>query len=340
MNINIKAIINYLFKGALLLLLIYILYRQLTSSGVSLESSLSSLMQSFGEVNLWYLLTVLLLMPVNWLIETSRFQLLMSKFVAIDYLTSLKSILSGLSLASVTPNRVGEYGGRVLALKPENNKFGLLATFAGSIAQNLVNLVFGLLGGLYFLSIHMHFTPLQLSTMTIIVFLFVIFISILYYRLDWLSQIFKRLNFIPAMSKVQRALDQTKNLGVKLLTRVLYYSVLRYLVYTSQYVLMLYAFDFNIPIISAFSGVAFIYLVQSGLPIPPLFGLLARGEIAILIWGIFVDGELVILTATLLLWIINLILPAFIGLIIVYNIDIIKSLGYGKNTDLHDSNAD
>jgi hypothetical protein len=263
----------------------------------------------------------------------------MSKFVVIDFATSLRSILSGLSFASVTPNRIGEYGGRVLALEAEDNKYGLLATFAGSIAQNLVNLVLGLLGGLYFLNKYMEVSDGQLLMMTLLVVLFCLAISVLYYRLDLLSRIFKLLPFIPKISKVQRALDETKNLGSVILTKVLSYSFLRYAVYSSQYVLILYAFDFNIPIISAYSGVAFIYLVQSGLPIPPLFGLLARGEIAILIWGIFVDSELVILTATLLLWIINLILPSFIGLFIVYNIDIIKSLGYGKNTDLDDSSA-
>ena len=339
MKPSVKTAINFLIKGALLLLLGFILYKQLTKDGQSISESYQSLVASIKTVNIWYLVLVLCMMPINWIIESKRFQLLMSKFVVIDFATSLRSILSGLSFASVTPNRIGEYGGRVLALEAEDNKYGLLATFAGSIAQNLVNLILGLLGGLYFLNKYMEVADDQLLLMTLLVVLFCVAISVLYYRLDLLSRIFKLLPFIPKISKVQRALDETKNLGSVILTKVLSYSFLRYAVYSSQYVLILYAFDFNIPIISAYSGVAFIYLVQSGLPIPPLFGLLARGEIAILIWGTFVDSELVILTATLLLWIINLILPSFIGLFIVYNIDIIKSLGYGKNTDLDDSST-
>ena len=46
-------------------------------------------------------------------------------------------------------------------------------------------------------------------------------------------------------------------------------------------------------------------------------GLLARGEVALKIWGLFTHNDLSILAATFSLWVINLIIPAFIGLVFI-----------------------
>lgn len=330
MNSKTNKIWNLLIKVVLFFLLLYIIYRQVSTDGQGFQHGVDILFFKIKNLKSGYLILVVLLMPMNWLLESKRFQWLMSKFVSLTYIQSVEAILCGLSVASITPNRIGEYGGRIIALAPENNKYGLLATFAGSIAQNLTNLVFGMLGATYFLAHYFQFNNAQLISTCIVVLIFTLILCILYYRLDLLARVVGKISFIPYSRKIYRALEETQKLGGLLLSKVIFLSSLRYLVYLSQYVLMLYAFNIDIPLIAAISGVALIYLIQSGLPIPPLFGIVARGEIALLIWGVFVQDDMVILSVTLLLWIINLIVPSFIGLIIVNKIDILKSLGYNR----------
>jgi len=66
-----------------------------------------------------------------------------------------------------------------------------------------------------------------------------------------------------------------------------------------------------------FSIIWAVYLFQSGLPLPPIMGLVARGEIAIFLFNLFGANALSVAAATFGIWMINLILPAFVGLIII-----------------------
>jgi len=79
------------------------------------------------------------------------------------------------------------------------------------------------------------------------------------------------------------------------------------------------------------AGISTIFLIQSGIPIPPFLGVLARGEIGIVIWSLFEVNELSILTLTFLIWILNLVVPALLGLIVIFNVNIIAALGYSEN---------
>jgi hypothetical protein len=54
----------------------------------------------------------------------------------------------GQSLGILTPANLGDYGGRQLVLKKDQIKEGLTASFLASIAQNMANILPGLLGGL------------------------------------------------------------------------------------------------------------------------------------------------------------------------------------------------
>jgi len=58
-----------------------------------------------------------------------------------------------------------------------------------------------------------------------------------------------------------------------------------------------------------------------------------RGEVALFVWGNFCDNELSILASTFSLWVINMIIPALIGIFFIMNINVLKSLGYASKDD-------
>jgi hypothetical protein len=63
------------------------------------------------------------------------------------------------------------------------------------------------------------------------------------------------------------------------------------------------------------SGIFLVFLIQSGIPLPPFLSMLARVEIAVIIWSVFERDVMIILSATFSLWIINLLIPSLIGAI-------------------------
>jgi len=102
-----------------------------------------------------------------------------------------------------------------------------------------------------------------------------------------------------------------------LLTEVLIWSILRYAVYFTQYLLLLYymGIENNFWILS--SHVAGIYLIQTLIPLPAFLSVPARGEIAILVWQNVGISPIWALSVTYSLWILNLIIPAIIGVVIL-----------------------
>lgn len=304
----------------------YVLYLNFQDADKLNEFKLTFL-DSWRESNPLLLLLIIMLMPLNWLAETKRFQLLISPFVKLRFVQSLLSIVSGLTFAVISPNRIGEYAGRIVKLDAKHNKYGLIATLVGSISQNFVNLSAGLLGALYVFGRADILLFEQEELFYGITILFISLLIGLYYRLDILAKWMLLLPDNKYIERLKKAAGYLVEYSNKMLTINMLWSIVRYLIYMSQYVLMLWFFGIELDLLLAMSGVALIYLIQSGLPLPPMIGILARGEIAVLVWGQFTDNVLGILAATFSLWIINLIVPSFLGLSVLLKTDLIKSLG-------------
>jgi hypothetical protein len=71
------------------------------------------------------------------------------------------------------------------------------------------------------------------------------------------------------------------------------------------------------------AGIATIFLVQASVPLPPAMGLLARSEIALFVWGFFTQDHVDILAATFSLFVINIAVPALLGLVFIVQVNII-----------------
>ena len=143
----------------------------------------------------------------------------------------------------------------------------------------------------------------------------------------------KRLPLAKYLQPYIKHLNVLRNYKRKELSWVLLFAFLRYATYTMQYYLMLMYFGVEVPLITGIACIATIFLLQTSIPLPPIMGLLVRGEVALLVWGNFSENELSILSATFSLWVINMILPALIGIFFIVNINILKSLGYASKDD-------
>lgn len=262
------------------------------------------------------LLLVLILMPLNWLFETQKWLALMRKIESISYYQALKVVLVGLSFSLFTPNRVGEYGGRVMMVSQENRLYAVWATMVGISSQWIVLVVGGwwaLMVAFYLNLISISFTIL--SSLIAIGGIASIFLLVIYFNLKKLVQYSARFKWTEKWASKMNA-SPFNYYSQKELIQALVYSCIRYLIYSFQYLCLLYFFGFEASAFATFLGILIVYLLQTGIPLPPSTGLLARGNIALLIFGylsITEGSAIAILSATFSLWLLNVVLPSVVG---------------------------
>lgn len=323
-----KTQITNLLKAIVFIALVLVVYRQIASQG-SIADIWKIFLANLSWDKIYLLVICVLLMPTNWYLESLKWKTALSSFIVIPIRSALKAILAGLTVGIITPQRIGEYGGRILVLEAKDNWKGVIATFICSIAQNLVNVLMGFLALLVYSLVLRQDLQAYSGWFIALSILILLVLIICFFNLKYIGVLLGRISW----KRLQYYLDQLKaikQVPKRINMKVLGVSVIRYIIYTIQYLLLLSFFGVEIGLLEGFAGIGMIFLIQTGIPLPPVLGIAARGEIALLIWGVHSTNSLGILAATFALWIINLVFPAIMGMIFVFNTNILRSLGYEK----------
>ena len=324
MNKSIKILINYFLGPVLLIVLCYSLYSQLMQQ-TDLALRWQQVKQSWQS---WKFFAVFFLMLINWGIEAKKWQLLVLHVQRFSFMQSFKSVLAGCSITMLTPNRIGEYGGRILFLKEENRIKAISLNIAGSISQLLVTMIMGCVG-LIFLRFLSHNSSNALNvlphfwgnvliyfsiTATLVLFLF-------YIRLAWLVRLIEK---VPAFTKAVKHITVLDEFSAKQLLKILLLSLLRYVVFVLQYILLLQVMQVNIDVGLSFWLITVFYLVMAVAPTIGFLELPVRAKASLELMKLYSTNTLGIETAALAIWLINLVLPALVGSLLILSIKIIK----------------
>ena len=318
---------NRLLKAFIFVAFVIVIYYQLTSKANWMDIK-AGFTESLDDVNGFWFFCFLVLVPFNWILESLKWRVVIDTEYEIDLLTSIKAIVSGLSLAIITPNRLGEYGGRLLAIPSQYNWLSVVSTFVGSVSQNLVTIFFGMLG-LYML--HDHFPNIvafDLDAVFLFAFIFTLLAIYLFFNIDLLSRIGSSSGLNKYLLSIRKPLTSLRALPRSIIAKVLGLSTFRFIVYSLQYYFVLRFFGIEVAIFLSAFAIWSVFLIQSGIPLPPFLSVLARGEIALIVWGLFGVNELTILAITFTIWLINLAAPAIMGLFYIMNTNILSALGY------------
>ena len=106
-----------------------------------------------------------------------------------------------------------------------------------------------------------------------------------------------------------------KDLSINLLC-----SIIRYCVFTIQFILLLNIFNVDIQFLEALISVMLIFLFITVTPTITIAEIGVRGSVALFVLGIFSPNNIGILSAVSILWLINLILPAIIGTVFIFSL--------------------
>ncbi|HMS99940.1 MAG TPA: lysylphosphatidylglycerol synthase domain-containing protein [Saprospiraceae bacterium] len=262
---------------------------------------------------LGWLIACLLLAPINWLLEVIKWKQLTSPFQRLSWKEASQSILAGISLGLLTPARFGEYGGRLLHSSAGHRASTLYAHFIGSLSQNIPVFLFGSMAVAWYFSQFYIANTLMALSIAFVLLSAAILMILLFMQHHSLAMWMSRFKWLKEIKSVQKEVNYTP----RILHNVALLSLFRFLIFVSQYLTLLYLFDLPIEWWQATMGVFVIFVFQSGLPLPPVLGIVARTQLSVVVWSVFAQDQLSMLTVPLLLYTINLLFPAVIGGIIL-----------------------
>jgi len=265
-----------------------------------------------------------LLLVANVGLETVKWRSAVRRlYPEVSYAEALRAVLRGGALALVTPNRLGEYAGRVFSLPEGRRVEAAVATFVCRLAQLGATLAFGVAGLLWLAAnntgpdyiVYGLLSPLLLLTSSLSVFL----LQPLIFRSMGQRLLRSRRGgrFHAALRTVLKALLQTP---AALVRRLLGLSLLRWLVFTAQYLLLLSAFGANGGLIDLAALIAVIFLIKSFIPSIALAELGIREHIAMSVLAWILVPSAAAFHATLLLYLMNIVLPGLIGALLLYRL--------------------
>lgn len=292
-----------------LLVLLFIRYES-QANAPAVEAAFWLQMEGTNALGCWL---ALLLMPLNWWSEMQKWHPYIRAYEPMSQAKAIRAMMGGIAGSLFIPFNLGELGGRACFVRPENRWKSALIQGLGGIAQMLVLGAMGLLSGLYIAAQQALLTPPEAMQMLAWAGAIIMVCTVAYCKVQSLLSGLYRLRKYRVLQTFIKDLTVLESLPPAALRSILFWSIFRCGIYATQYVCLVYFFGVKIDILAAYSAVFAIFLVQICLPIPSIAGLLLRGNIALTVWGFWGANDVSILSATALLWIINLLFPAFLG---------------------------
>lgn len=235
----------------------------------------------------------------------------------ISWRRSIKGVLSGITVGLFTPNRVGEFFGRVLVLDNGQRLEGAFLSMANGIAQTLATLSFGILGLILLLAEFsmstLGFIPTLIIQTTLVVAL--LLGTILYYRIDLIQDILLRFE---RLRKYERQINVFSSLGSDVLTRLYLLSLVRFLTFIGQYIIVFYICMPGQGLLEVLSASILTLFSITLLPFVPIPDLLLRESFALGYFELYGFDPIGVSIVVFLVWGINIALPSVLGTITLF----------------------
>jgi len=254
-------------------------------------------------------LLILSLGIVNWLLEITKWQILVSTLQKISFRIAEKQCLSALTASLLTPNRSGDYVAKSLYFNKTQTKKITALNAIGHGLQLGITLIFGLVG-LFYLNLNY---PIKIFLNIKIIFGILAFIAIV-------------LSLKIGRYYLQKLLLFYKNISIRNFFKVGVLSLGRYLVFSHQYYFLLLLFGLQMDYFTTMMAIFSMYLLASFLPSLSLTDWVVKGSAAIFIFGFLKVPVLLVLQVSLTMWILNFALPAVIGSFYIINFKVPKKL--------------
>lgn len=265
---------------------------------------------------LLWMVVVLFMSTANWVLEIFRWRYLVRDLQNISFLESAIQSLSALTGSLLTPNRIGEYGVKAIYYFPNDRKRIMGLNLLGNSYQMTITVIFGVFSSLFLSNYLSDFYPFLSVFILIMVLFFLLY----------------KYNVIPKIAIYKTRLTRfLKELTLGFHLKNLGFSLLRYLIFSHQFYLILVLFGIEIEYASCMQLIFATYFIASIIPGFVALDFLIKGSVALTLFGFFGVNSEIILVATSLMWVLNFGIPAILGCYFVLK------FSYPKSVDIKNS---
>ena len=313
-----KKYLSIIIKIVIVFFSFYFIYHQLVENKSFEELDISVLIDTVKK-NKVYLFGVILMMFLNWLVEALKWRYMISKIENISIMTAYRAIFTGITVSTFTPNRIGEYGGRVFCLEQGDRIKAVFITVLCSMSQLLVTILYGSI------SLFILFDEILIDKTFLSVSLLILLNLFLLFSYFNISHIVNFLGKFKLINSFKKYLEVLVMYNFKDLFIAFIYSNTRYFIFSLQFIILLHVFGINISFMDAILSVMLIFFFITITPTITIAEIGVRGSVAIFVLGLFSSNDIAILSSTTLLWLINLIIPAIIGSFFIFSLKFFRS---------------
>lgn len=253
--------------------------------------------------SLVFILLFLLLASLNWSLELVKWRTLVNVLKKITFRESARQCLSALSASLWTPNRIGEYGVKPLFFPKEERKKVMVLNLFSNLSQLFATILFGIPGLVYVL---FRFDIEVAAWKPLLLLVFVLGMLTAGY-------VFRKRELLIRGLSLQKLLDYFRSIPLEIRMRVVLLSVLRYVVFTGLFCLLLGFFGIDIPVSTALPLITSMYLIASVLPSFFFTEVAIKGGVALWLFSLAGYDEIAVLCTVTAMWLLNFVLPAILG---------------------------
>ena len=186
----------------LFIILLWSIYRKISQKS-DLQHLWETITGLLNSDNKWPVGFLVLLMLVNWGLESKKWQILISTIQPVSFLFAYRAVLSGLAFSFFIPNGIGEYLGRLLYMNEGNRLRAATVSIVGSISQVVITLMAGIAGLLY-LRTNVLGSSMKLEGLSVFwldglmyaISAVVLVLLLIYFKISWITTWIEKIPFV------------------------------------------------------------------------------------------------------------------------------------------------
>ena len=256
------------------------------------------------------------LIPINWGIEALKWKIITAPVESLTYSRATRSVYSGVCLGNLAPGRATEFVAKILFFKPENRAKITLLHFANGMIQLSVTILTGLAALLYRLNATMSgatWLPLVAVVLSVVVLVAMVLLLLNLNRfMNWFT---KRFNKTGEVTHFDYPLTGA------LFFKLWGWSVLRFAVFTLQFMLILTLFASTTFTLTTLACILLYFFFTTVIPMFSVIEAAVRAAIALAVFNGLGMSETALAMASVSIWMVNIIVPSIAGYIFLVQED-------------------
>lgn len=310
-----KILVRYIIAPILMVIFLWLIYLQLLQKG-DLQGQWNELKLYWHIAPSSWAIVVIALAPLNWFWEALKWRLAMLKVYPVKLITAYKAVLTGIAFAMITPGKVGDFAGRILYVPNSKKLHATLATLMTNVIQVLATSTIGLVGIVFFLFYAAN------DWLWRFVWIFSLAVLLLIGLIISSKWWWKKISHWKFIQKLKKTLHIFKYYKKTTLLKIYAFSLLRFLTYNLQFLLLANLLGSQTPWFEGIFATFLMFWLITLIPSLIVSDIGVRGFLASMLFldtGLALNG-VSLLSASYIIWLLNLILPAILGSLLIISI--------------------